>query len=208
MKNRILTIINLEKISAAQMASLLGIQRSTLSNIIGGRNKPSYDILNSILTKFPNLNFEWLMNGKGNPYKDPDKNLRGESLFTGSVENSTKEPEIQSSSPTSPLEVQNTPSEDNLFSYTPSTEEVSEDFPLQIDEEFHPFPVLEEGELGKRVEMLQKSKNENVAEIKAPAEPSENGLKPANKHIAEEKNGKKIERIQIFFSDGTFQEFR
>ena len=104
--------------------------------------------------------------------------------------------------------MQNTPSEDNLFSYTPSTEEVSEDFPLQIDEEFHPFPVLEEGELGKRVEMLQKSKNENVAEIKAPAEPSENGLKPANKHIAEEKNGKKIERIQIFFSDGTFQEFR
>ncbi len=232
MKNRILTIINLEKISAAQMASLLGIQRSTLSNIIGGRNKPSYDILNSILTKFPNLNFEWLMNGKGNPYKDSDKNLRGEPLFSTTVKITTKEDnneipaqlkekDISSqrdhlSAQKDNFSAQGEPfigeTEENLFSYSPKTEEVNDiyDFPQDKEnrskeENYHPFPVLERGELGNRVEMMQKAKNESIKENIAPSEPSENSVNRGNPdRIAE----KKIVKIEVFYSDGTFEEFR
>lgn len=215
MKNRILTIINLEKISAAQMASLLGIQRSTLSNIIGGRNKPSYDILNSILTKFPNLNFEWLMNGKGNPYKDPDKNLRGENLFSEPVENLTKEPERLAPTPEDDSMFKQ-PDEDDfagdaendLFSYTPHIEEVNNDFPVLSDEKYHHFPNLEEGELAKRAEMLQKSKNESIIPDTPASQVRESSVKPEGKRIAEENKEKKIERIQIFYSDGTFEEFK
>ena len=81
MKERLQTILNLEKLSAAQMAALLMIQRSTLSNLLSGRNNPSYDFILAIMTKLPNLNIEWLLRGEGRPYKNPDLNFRGERLI-------------------------------------------------------------------------------------------------------------------------------
>lgn len=80
MKDRLQTILNLEKLTASQLASLLDIQRSTLSNILGGRNKPSFELIRGILTKLPNLNIEWLLDGIGQPYKDSEKNFRGEPI--------------------------------------------------------------------------------------------------------------------------------
>ncbi|HPT05365.1 MAG TPA: helix-turn-helix transcriptional regulator [Candidatus Egerieousia sp.] len=77
MKDRFQTILNLEKISAAQLAAILGIQRSTLSNILGGRNNPSYEVIHGLLTKLPNLNIDWLLTGEGQPYRNMLKNFRG-----------------------------------------------------------------------------------------------------------------------------------
>ena len=77
MKERLQTILNLEKLTAAQLAALLNIQRSTLSNLMGGRNKPSYDFILAIMTKLPNLNTEWLLKGEGQPYKNPELKLQG-----------------------------------------------------------------------------------------------------------------------------------
>lgn len=99
MKERLQTLLNLEKLSAAQLASLLEIQRSTLSNILGGRNKPSYDLILSILTKLPNLNIEWLLEGKGRPYKDNDKNFRGTPI--GDENNSAPAYEVKNTSSSS-----------------------------------------------------------------------------------------------------------
>lgn len=92
MKERLQTILNLEKLSAAQMASLLMIQRSTLSNLLSGRNNPSYDFILAIMTKLPNLNIEWLLRGEGRPYKNPDLNFKGERLDDAIVsrQNNTK----------------------------------------------------------------------------------------------------------------------
>ena len=80
MKERLQTILSLEKLTAAQMAALLMIQRSTLSNLLSGRNNPSYDFILAIMTKLPNLNIEWLLRGEGRPYKNPDLNFKGERL--------------------------------------------------------------------------------------------------------------------------------
>ena len=92
MKERLQTILNLEKLSAAQMASLLMIQRSTLSNLLSGRNNPSYDFILAIMTKLPNLNIEWLLRGEGRPYKNPDLNFKGERLDDAIIsrQNNTK----------------------------------------------------------------------------------------------------------------------
>lgn len=94
MKKRFQAILNLEGINAAQIATILGVQRSTISNIISGRNNPSFELLNSILTKFPNLNPEWLINGNGNPYKDYNKNLKGENKNDLLVANRTNSKDI------------------------------------------------------------------------------------------------------------------
>ena len=80
MKERLQTILNLENLPAAQLSALLDIQRSTLSNLMSGRNNPSYDFIVAIMTKLPNLNVEWLLKGIGQPYKNPEKNFRGMSL--------------------------------------------------------------------------------------------------------------------------------
>ena len=94
MKERLQTILNLEKLTAAQLAALLNIQRSTLSNLMGGRNKPSYDFILAIMTKLPNLNTEWLLNGEGQPYKNPELNLQGLRHYNktsiGQIDASTK----------------------------------------------------------------------------------------------------------------------
>ncbi|MCI1779735.1 MAG: helix-turn-helix transcriptional regulator [Bacteroidales bacterium] len=70
MNNRLQQFLELENISPARLADLLGIQRSGISHILSGRNKPSYDFILKLLTKFPSINPEWLITGKGKPYKD------------------------------------------------------------------------------------------------------------------------------------------
>ena len=42
------------------------MNRSSISHIVNGRNKPSYDMLEKILSIYPNLNLNWLITGFGN----------------------------------------------------------------------------------------------------------------------------------------------
>jgi len=70
MKDRIEKIIRDEGISSSKFADELGIQRSSISHILSGRNKPSLDVFQRILRKYPNINSDWLILGIGNMYKD------------------------------------------------------------------------------------------------------------------------------------------
>jgi len=73
MKNRILKILSNENLSATKFADIIGVQRSSISHIISGRNKPSFDFMYRTLEKFPEINAEWLINGNGNMYKEDIK---------------------------------------------------------------------------------------------------------------------------------------
>lgn len=70
MRDRILTLLETEKISPAKFAEILGVQRSGISHILSGRNLPSLDMLNKILHHFSNLSAEWLLRGQGSIYRD------------------------------------------------------------------------------------------------------------------------------------------
>ncbi|MFA7115960.1 MAG: helix-turn-helix domain-containing protein [Bacteroidales bacterium] len=74
MNQRLQQLLTLESLTSAQLADKLGIGRSSISHILAGRNKPSYDFIRSILIKFPNLNADWFITGKGKPYKDSNDN--------------------------------------------------------------------------------------------------------------------------------------
>ena len=65
MKERIEAIIQHERLSPSQFADAIGVQRSGISHILSGRNKPSVDFLNKLLTKFPHLSGDWLITGLG-----------------------------------------------------------------------------------------------------------------------------------------------
>lgn len=63
---RLKIIMNYYKFSAAQFAEKLEVQRSSISHILSGRNKPSLEFVLKILKKFPEVELYWLLNGVGN----------------------------------------------------------------------------------------------------------------------------------------------
>ena len=75
MKERILQIMAHEQLGQAQFAAAIGIQRAGVSHILSGRNKPSLEVVQKILTRFPKLNPDWLLTGQGE-LKSPRKNRK------------------------------------------------------------------------------------------------------------------------------------
>lgn len=69
MNNRLQQFLELENLTPARLADILGVQRSGLSHILSGRNKPGYDFIYKLLVKFPELSADWFLTGKGKPYK-------------------------------------------------------------------------------------------------------------------------------------------
>lgn len=69
METRIHRLIGSENLTPTKFADIIGVQRSAISHILSGRNKPSFDLIQRILTKFPRVNAEWLIVGKGEMYK-------------------------------------------------------------------------------------------------------------------------------------------
>ena len=66
MEQRFKKWLNSEDISATQLSTNINVSRATISHILSGRNKPSIDILDKILNKYPNINLNWLVSGIGN----------------------------------------------------------------------------------------------------------------------------------------------
>jgi transcriptional regulator with XRE-family HTH domain len=51
-------------LSASEFADRIGVQRSSVSHILSGRNKPSIDFLEKILNVFPDIDTTWLITGR------------------------------------------------------------------------------------------------------------------------------------------------
>lgn len=61
--DRIKTVIDENELSAAAFADKIGVQRSSISHILSGRNKPSLDFILKILHVFPTVESNWLLLG-------------------------------------------------------------------------------------------------------------------------------------------------
>jgi len=70
MDKRLQQFLDAENISQAQLAETLGVARAGISHILSGRNKPGFDFLESMATRFPQISMDWLLTGKGRMYKD------------------------------------------------------------------------------------------------------------------------------------------
>ncbi|TWO33045.1 helix-turn-helix transcriptional regulator [Seonamhaeicola sediminis] len=51
--------------SAAAFAEKIGVQRSSISHILSGRNKPSLEFVLKVLSAYPEVELYWLLNGTG-----------------------------------------------------------------------------------------------------------------------------------------------
>lgn len=70
MKERIQQFIDYKKISPGDLSNALDVQRSNISHILNGRNKPGAAFIEKFLLVYPDLNARWLLTGQGNMIND------------------------------------------------------------------------------------------------------------------------------------------
>ena len=73
MKARLNQLLDVEHLSPSKFADHIGVQRSSVSHVLSGRNNPSFDFLSKTLKAFPDLNADWLILGQGAMYDRGDR---------------------------------------------------------------------------------------------------------------------------------------
>lgn len=63
---RLEIILDYYNLSASAFADKINVQRSSLSHLLSGRNKPSLDFIIKVIEVFPEVDLYWILNGKGN----------------------------------------------------------------------------------------------------------------------------------------------
>jgi transcriptional regulator with XRE-family HTH domain len=63
-QERLQLILKMHNLTPSAFADKLGVQRSNVSHVISGRNKPSLDFLEKIILNFPRVNAHWLLTGE------------------------------------------------------------------------------------------------------------------------------------------------
>ena len=62
---RLEKILQYYDLSASVFADKIKVQRSSISHLLSGRNKPSLEFVLKVIKTFPEVNLYWLLNGKG-----------------------------------------------------------------------------------------------------------------------------------------------
>lgn len=62
---RIQKIIEYHGETASSFAEKIGVQRSSISHVLSGRNKPSLEFVLKVVSSYPEVELYWLLNGKG-----------------------------------------------------------------------------------------------------------------------------------------------
>ncbi|WP_338408571.1 helix-turn-helix transcriptional regulator [uncultured Flavobacterium sp.] len=70
---RLEIIFDYYSVNASGFADKIGVQRSSLSHLLSGRNKPSLDFILKIIEVFPDVDLYWILNGKGTFPKSENK---------------------------------------------------------------------------------------------------------------------------------------
>ena len=78
MIERINLLLKAKNITARQFAEEIGIQPSGMSHIMSGRNNPSLDFVMKVVRRWPEVNINWLMLGKGEMYASVPLNAQGQ----------------------------------------------------------------------------------------------------------------------------------
>jgi DNA-binding XRE family transcriptional regulator len=90
LNERISKVIEYSNLSPSEFADEIDVQRSSISHITSGRNKPSLEFIIKIKSRFPEILWDWLVNGDGemlksdtleiNKEEDDDEKIKPTSL--------------------------------------------------------------------------------------------------------------------------------
>ena len=68
-KERIEKVMSSLGLNARQFATEIHVQPGTISNMMSGRNNPSLEVMKRIMERYPTLNPEWLIAGRGEMWR-------------------------------------------------------------------------------------------------------------------------------------------
>lgn len=99
-RNIIEEILEVYNINASEFADRIEVQRSSISHILSGRNKPSLDFLIKVKDEFPELRWDYLLLAKKpmTEIEEAQINRKIEPLFAEEMEEESKSP-LHSSTP-------------------------------------------------------------------------------------------------------------
>lgn len=80
-------------LSASAFAERINVQRSSISHVLSGRNKPSLDFITKLTTALPNINLYWLLNGTENMLRTPIPESASSSTIISSKKKNISEAE-------------------------------------------------------------------------------------------------------------------
>ena len=130
MRTRLQQLMDKEGISPARFAEIVGVQRSSVSHILSGRNNPSLEFIQKILTAFPKISSDWLIIGSGAMYRGAINKQPGiaepqsaqsahTELFSGLKE---EDPAPYTPKPKEPVNKPVPPSSDNMPEIVPDAD--------------------------------------------------------------------------------------
>ncbi|MDY6121637.1 MAG: helix-turn-helix transcriptional regulator [Porphyromonas sp.] len=116
-RDRIQYIIDQLRLKPSSFADLCELPRSTISNILNGKSNATLDVLNRIITSFPDWSEAWILFGKGGMYNS-DRSLFDEDI----PENKERHPQQQGLNFSSPTPDSSGKLQSSRLNEAPSTE--------------------------------------------------------------------------------------
>jgi transcriptional regulator with XRE-family HTH domain len=220
-------ILNYYNLSASQFAEKIGVQRSSLSHLLSGRNKPSLDFVIKIVEEFPEVDLYWFLFNQGefpkveieinsvdsnlideNPISENKKNensnitINREILPLDLFSTNIKEVETKKVESSSPINIKELESEHhNRESINNVTKHTLEENPIEN---------LGEKKLSNQIPKVEQENNNLNQEFKNINQEIKNiPIKETNEKIpkVETKYPAKVKKLMLLYEDGFFEEY-
>ncbi len=68
-------------LTAGRFAETLGVQASSISHLLSGRNNPNFEFIVKLFERFPDVSPDWFLRGEGTMFRSEGGNLR-QDLFS------------------------------------------------------------------------------------------------------------------------------
>ncbi|MEC7771946.1 MAG: helix-turn-helix transcriptional regulator [Bacteroidota bacterium] len=92
--SRIETIIEHLELTVSAFADEIGVQRSSISHLLNGRNKPSLDFVMKLVDTYPQVDLYWLLKGEGSFPKEAGSGNQTPEPLEKEIENHERAPRI------------------------------------------------------------------------------------------------------------------
>lgn len=145
MREKLLNLMKSEQLTASKLAELLDIQPSGISHILSGRNKPSFDLVQKILRRFPRVNPDWLLLDKDEMYRTIDiepQPATSQSISTDELDGTMQQsPASGMTAPATNSSSASTPAQQIAAAYAPKSGNVKRVIILFDDHTFESYEV-------------------------------------------------------------------
>jgi len=202
MVERIKQLIDTLQVSHTQFAETIGINRSNLTHLFSGRNQPSLDLMKKILVAYPQVKTEWLIMGVGEMFTQDSRGSISET--TQMVASSV----VKSPTPREPitLDLFATQEESSVpVSEFSQTQEPISETEISASE----MQVVEQPtEITEQISTATTRKNSAKRSSENGGESNIRTRREYSPRISHSQSDKKLEKVILFFSDGTFEVYQ